>query len=172
VELAPTPLAIPALRDLVAEIASDPLRWSHLVRHDSGQRVFDRLVDEPEVEAWLICWMPGHDTGFHDHDLSSGAVTVVSGAVCEERLRVGAEASASVYLPGDTFDFTPSEIHRVTHAGAGPAVTLHAYSPRLRRMGAYAVSQDGDLKRHPLGYGEELRPIATAGSRAAHPATA
>ena len=39
-------------------------------------------------------------------------------------------------------------------------MTLHAYSPRLRRMGAYAVASDGALKRHPLGYGEELRPFS------------
>jgi predicted metal-dependent enzyme (double-stranded beta helix superfamily) len=156
-------LAIPALRDLVGELAGDPGRWSHLVRHDPDRRVFERLIDEPDVEAWLICWMPGHDTGFHDHDLSSGAVTVVSGAVCEERLHVGAAASSRVYVPGQVFDFTASEIHRVTHSGAEAAVTLHAYSPRLRRMGAYAVSGDGALSRHPLGYGEELRPVTLAG---------
>ena len=153
-------LEIPQLRMLVAAMAADGERWRHLVRHDPENRVFERLVDEPELEAWLICWMPGQDTGFHDHDLSSGAVTVVSGAVKEERLRLGTLGTRSrVYLPGNTFDFTSSEIHRVTHAGTDPAVTLHAYSPPLRRMGAYAVASDGALQRHPLGYGEELRPL-------------
>jgi predicted metal-dependent enzyme (double-stranded beta helix superfamily) len=156
--LVPPALEIPQLRELVAGLAADPRRWSHLVRHDRGQRVFERLIDEPAVEAWLICWMPGHDTGFHDHDLSSGAVTVVSGAVREERLgMLPAEVSARVYAPGDTFDFTASEIHRVTHAGAQATVTLHAYSPRLRRMGAYAVASDGALKRHPLDGLREYR---------------
>jgi predicted metal-dependent enzyme (double-stranded beta helix superfamily) len=156
--ITPQPLAIPQLRDLVTSLAADPRTWSHLVRHDPSQRVFERLIDEPEVEAWLICWMPGHDTGFHDHDLSSGAVTVVSGAVCEERLGLG-QTRSNVYGPGESFDFTSSEIHRVTHSGAAATVTVHAYSPRLRRMGAYAVASDGALKRHPLGYGEELRPF-------------
>jgi predicted metal-dependent enzyme (double-stranded beta helix superfamily) len=161
--LVPPALEIPDLRDLVAGLAADPRGWSHLVRHDPGQRVFERLIDAPELEAWLICWMPGHDTGFHDHDLSSGAVTVVSGAVREERLGTsGAEASSRVYASGETFDFTPAEIHRVTHAGPHATVTLHAYSPRLRRMGAYAVTGDGALKRHPLDYGEELRPLQPA----------
>jgi predicted metal-dependent enzyme (double-stranded beta helix superfamily) len=154
-------LAIAALRDVVAELAADPERWRHLVRHDPHQRVFERLVDTPRMEAWLICWMPGHDTGFHDHDLSSGAVTVVSGAVCEERLGLGSTTSR-VYVPGQTFDFTSAEIHRVTHSGAVGAVTLHAYSPRLRRMGAYAISREGALQRHPVGYGEELRPVTSA----------
>jgi quercetin dioxygenase-like cupin family protein len=129
------------------------------------------VLDEPEVEAWLICWMPGHDTGFHDHDLSAGAVTVVSGTVLEERLGIGT-TSANAYSAGETFDFTPQEIHRVVHGGAEPAVTLHAYSPRLRRLGAYAVTPTGALQRHPLRYGEELRPLATAGSPAARRAAA
>jgi quercetin dioxygenase-like cupin family protein len=154
-------IAIPELRALVADVAADGERWQHLVRHDPLNRVFERLIDEPDVEAWLICWMPGHDTGFHDHDLSSGAVTVISGSVKEERLGLG-ETSSRVYVPGSTFHFTSSEIHRVTHAGDQPAVTLHAYSPRLRRMGAYAFARDGALQRHPLGYGEELRPLAPA----------
>jgi predicted metal-dependent enzyme (double-stranded beta helix superfamily) len=159
--VAPAALEVPRLRELVARLAADPSRWSHLVRHDPVQRVFERMIDEPEVEAWLICWMPGHDTGFHDHGRSSGAVTVVTGSVLEERLGPG-EPRAQVYVPGDTFDFTPSEIHRVTHAGTQAAVTLHAYSPRLRRMGGYAVARDGSLRRQPLGHGEELRPVQVA----------
>ena len=38
--------------------------------------------------------------------------------------------------------FTAADIHRVNHAGDGPAVSLHAYSPPLRRMGAYEVDAD------------------------------
>jgi quercetin dioxygenase-like cupin family protein len=151
-------LAIPQLRTLVQELSRYPHHWERLVRHDPAQRVFEQLVGGPDFEAWLICWMPGHDTGFHDHDLSSGAVTVVQGAVSEERLGLGGTHS-HVYEKGQTFDFTASEIHRVTHSGAEPAVTLHAYSPRLRRLGAYSVTREGALQRHPLGYGEELRPL-------------
>jgi quercetin dioxygenase-like cupin family protein len=162
-------LGVSALRGLVARLAAEPAVWQHLVRHDAEQRVFERVLDEPAVEAWLICWMPGHDTGFHDHDLSSGAVTVLSGAVLEERLEAGTTA-ANVYGAGETFDFTPSEIHRVVHTGTAPAVTLHAYSPRLRHVGAYSLTPGGALQRYPLRSGEELRPLATAGSPAARPA--
>src|SRR3954465_4114464 len=153
-----------ALRAWAGDLAAAPARWEPRVRHRADERIFLRL-DAPEgTEGWLICWMPGQDTGFHDHDLSSGAVTVVGGAVYEERLGLG-QNDANVYVAGDTFDFTASEIHRVTHWGDEAAVTLHAYSPRLRRLGAYAISPGGALKRHPLGYGEELRPVATAGTR-------
>ena len=60
---------------------------------------------------------------------------------------------------GDVFTFTAADIHRVRHVGEAPAVTIHAYSPPLWRMGAYEVLQDGALRRHSVSYAEELRPI-------------
>jgi predicted metal-dependent enzyme (double-stranded beta helix superfamily) len=150
------------LRERVAGLAADPSSWVHLVRHDPAQRVFECLHLDDEVEIWLICWMPGHDTGFHDHDLSSGAVVVAQGAVVEERMRIGAPASVRRYVPGDVFDFSPVDIHRVIHAGTTPSTTLHAYSPPLRRMGAYLIEPGGALQRHPLAKNQELRPLTSA----------
>ena len=60
---------------------------------------------------------------------------------------------------GESLTFGASDIHRVSHAGTEPAVTLHAYSPPLWRMGAYEVSPDGTLRRHSMSYAEELRPL-------------
>ena len=150
----------PRLVTLVDELHADPVRWAGRVRHDPAQRVFEQVALADDHEAWLICWMPGHDTGFHDHDLSCGAVKVVSGRVREERLGASGEVLARVYRGGEVFEFSETDIHRVVHDGSAPAVTLHVYSPRLRRMGAYAVARDGALKRRPLAYGEELRPLA------------
>jgi hypothetical protein len=39
-----------------------------------------------------------------------------------------------------------------------PAVSIHAYSPPLWRMGSYAVGPDGTLRRQSVSYAEELRP--------------
>ena len=150
------------LRRLVGEYAGAPKTWKPLVRHDVDQRVFVELPSIPAVEAWLICWMPGHDTGFHDHDLSSGAVTVVQGQLREERLAWAGGVSANVYTAGDTFDFSPKDIHRVVHPGGEPAVSIHVYSPRLQVMGAYAFGQGG-MQRHLLGPDDELKPLSATG---------
>ena len=84
----------------------------------------------------------------------------MEGLIREERLRLGREPLSRTFGPGATFSFTASDIHRVAHAGGGPAVTIHAYSPPLWRMGAYEIEPDGGLRRHSLSYAEELRPLA------------
>jgi hypothetical protein len=66
---------------------------------------------------------------------------------------------ATRYAAGEAFGVPPAAIHRVLHAGDRPAVTLHAYSPPLARMGAYEEDEDGLLLRHARAAGEELRPV-------------
>ena len=106
--------------------------------------------------------MDDHDTGFHDHDGSAGAVAVIDGAVREDRLRLGAAPLQRIVRAGESFTFGPADIHRVRHAGRRPAVTIHAYSPPLWRMGAYEVDSSGALRRHSISYAEELRPMSAA----------
>jgi hypothetical protein len=151
------------LQAFVAELADRPELWIHLVQHDPTRRLCAELLSDDHLTAWLICWMNDHDTGFHDHDTSAGAVAIVGGRVREERLTLGAAPRSRSFTAGEHFHFSPTDIHRVRHAGADPAVTLHAYSPPLRRMGAYVVADDGVLARHPVSSAIELRPLGAAG---------
>lgn len=145
------------LQALVQGIAARRELWVPHVAHDPEQRMFTRLHQDDFVSVWLICWMPGHDTGFHDHDGSSGAVAVLAGEVLEERLRLLRDPISGVHGAGASFTFDGAEIHRVAHAGDVPAVTVHAYSPVLRRMGQYVADDDGQLLRHALDEDAELR---------------
>jgi len=147
------------LCEVVTRLARRPWLWRSLVRHDPDQRIYEQLLRDEHLAVWLICWSEEQDTGFHDHDLSAGAVHVVEGAVREERLVLGGPPAARVVGAGETFDFRAQDIHRVMHVGSEPAVTLHAYSPPLWRMGAYAVEADGLLRRQSISYAEELRPL-------------
>jgi predicted metal-dependent enzyme (double-stranded beta helix superfamily) len=156
-----TELAPLELEAVVCELAGRPERWRHLVRHDPERRHYAELHRDDTLAIWLICWMDDHDTGFHDHDLSSGAVAVVEGAVAEDRLVLGGEPVTRAFAAGGAFGFSASDIHRVRHCGDAPAVTIHAYSPPLWRMGAYEILPGGELRRHSLSYAEELRPLTT-----------
>jgi predicted metal-dependent enzyme (double-stranded beta helix superfamily) len=155
-------LSGPELQSFAEELAARPELWIDLVRHDAGQRVYEELLSDEHVTAWLICWMEDHDTGYHDHDVSAGAVAVIGGRVREERLAIDQPSRNRVFGAGQSFHFSPADIHRVRHAGEDPAVTLHVYSPPLLRMGAYVVGSDGVLERHAVPSSEELRPAERA----------
>jgi hypothetical protein len=108
--------------------------------------------------VWLLCWTPRNDTGWHDHDISAGAVRVVDGALMESSPRIGGEAVSRSVPAGDSFSFGPDHIHRL--AGHGErSVSIHAYSPPLWRLGAYAIDSDGVMRRMSISYADELRPL-------------
>jgi hypothetical protein len=150
------------LRELVTHLAPDRGAWRHLVRYDAGERHFEQLWRDEHVDVWVITWARGSDTGFHDHDVSCGAVAVIEGELVEERLALGGEPQEIHHPAGEAFDFDASHVHRMRHDLDTPAVSIHAYSPPLSRMGAYAIDADGSLRRESISSAEELRPVETA----------
>ena len=144
------------LRHFAADLAASPERWSHHVRHADDVRVYAQIWDDDEVNAWVICWSEDQDTGFHDHDDSAAAIAVVSGRVREDRLTLGGRPQSRELGAGTTFTVAPVAIHRILHGGGEPAVTIHAYSPPLRRTGAYSVGEDGTLQRESQSFEVEL----------------
>ncbi|HMI69321.1 MAG TPA: cysteine dioxygenase family protein [Solirubrobacteraceae bacterium] len=155
-------LDLAELRDLVRDIAADPDRWRALVRSDTVERHFAQLVRDDHIDVWVISWASGNDTGFHDHDVSRGAVAVVEGELVEERLVMGGPPRVRRHRAGDVFDFDASHVHRMHQDAATHAVSIHAYSPPLWRMGTYVVGPDGTLERRSVSYAEELRPVDAA----------
>jgi hypothetical protein len=152
---------------IVTGFAGRPHEWVDLVEHDPRQRRYHELERDDHISVWLICWSDEQDTGFHDHDLSAGAVAVVAGQVREERLTLGGPPRTRIVTAGEHFTFSAADIHRVSHAPGDPAVTIHAYSPPLWRMGAYEVLPDAGLRRHSLSYADELRRSSRRARRAA-----
>src|SRR5262249_43372665 len=130
-------LDAPELEALVNELAVQPERWRGLVSFSDEERHFVSLYRDDHVDVWLLCWTPVNDTGWHDHDISSGAVRVVDGALIESSPRIGGEAVSRTVPAGQSFSFGPDHIHRL--AGLGErSVSLHAYSPPLWRPRADA----------------------------------
>ncbi|MCY1143040.1 cysteine dioxygenase family protein [Actinoplanes sp. Pm04-4] len=146
------------LKRWVADFAAQPELWEHLVRHDTGGRHYASVYRDSDIDVWVLCWNVVDDTGWHDHDTSSGAVAVTRGAVTEATPRMGGEPVTRVVDAGRTFAFGPDHIHRMGGAVDG-SVSIHAYSPPLWRMGQYSISRSGVLRRKAVSYADELRPI-------------
>jgi hypothetical protein len=149
-------LSAPELERFAARLVRSPELWEQFVQHRDSSRVYHQIWDEEDVNAWLICWSEDQDTGYHDHDDSAATIEVISGQVREDRLRLSGAPHTRVISAGERFSLPGTAIHRVLHAGSGPAITIHAYSPPLRRTGAYTITPDGTLERTAQPYETEL----------------
>ncbi|WP_369183904.1 cysteine dioxygenase family protein [Streptomyces sp. Y1] len=124
---------------LVREIAADRARWEPLVRYDALTRWYARLETGPGYEVWLLSWLPGQSSGFHDHGDSSGVMTVVEGELVERSLTHAGEGARAL-RPGGQRVFSPGYLHEVVNGALEPAVSIHLYTPGLTAMNQYGTA--------------------------------
>ena len=141
-----TPVNLP---ELALRLAAQTELWAPLVDFDPVSRYYSRLAKENDYEAWLLTWLPGQGTNWHDHGGSAGAFVTLRGSLTEEHalVRPGRPAQvapqARVLTAGTLRPFGRQHIHRVTNTTLDPAISLHVYSPSLVEMNEYEL--DGSL---------------------------
>ncbi len=135
------------LESCAAGIAAAPDVWEPLVRLDRERRRYELLYEDDRMDAWVLSWMPGQATGFHDHYISSVGLSVAKGIVREDQLCFGRPPIERHLHAGAQRHGNPSYIHRVRHWDGEPAVTIHVYSPRLDWVGQYRIDDDGVVRR-------------------------
>jgi hypothetical protein len=160
-------LTRPQLAALAVALGEEPTLWRAHVRHDPATRHFVQLYRDANVDVWLICWLDAQDTGYHDHDLSSGAVHVVEGTLCEDYFHRDEHGWIDVRTRerpcGAVFDFDGASIHGMRHAGGPGATSIHVYSPALWRMGYYEPGEGG-VRRVSITYADEMAAAQDAGA--------
>ena len=144
------------LAALVGHVAADDACWQPLVVADPARRRYRLAYEDERLDLWVLSWMPGQGTGFHDHGSSAVALTAVQGSVSERRLTAAAGPVARLLERGAIRTGRAGYIHAVEHHAGGPAVTVHAYSPPLLVVGQYRASTDGLLWREPQHGRQEL----------------
>ncbi|WP_317620348.1 cysteine dioxygenase family protein [Streptomyces sp. CBMA156] len=133
------PTTVAGYARLVREIAADRARWEPLVRYDALTRWYARLETGPGYEVWLLSWLPGQSSGFHDHGESSGVMSVVEGELTERSLTHAGEG-ARVLRPGGQRVFSSGYLHEVVNGALEPAVSIHLYTPGLTEMNQYGAT--------------------------------
>jgi predicted metal-dependent enzyme (double-stranded beta helix superfamily) len=128
---------------IARQLAAQPDLWQPLVRFDEQSRFTLRLPGGPEHEVWLLTWLPGQGTAWHDHGGSAGAFATVQGTLTE-RHAVPVAAGRARPVPfarrladGRVRPFGPRHVHQVTNDDLVPAVSVHVYAPSLREMTEY-----------------------------------
>jgi hypothetical protein len=109
------------------------------VRFDADERWHQRIYRDARMDIWLLSWLPTQGTELHDHGGSSGAFTVLSGALTEA-VPSPAGIRDTARPEGASVGFGAHYIHDVRNLGPRPAVSVHAYSPPLTAMNFYDVA--------------------------------
>jgi rhodanese-related sulfurtransferase/mannose-6-phosphate isomerase-like protein (cupin superfamily) len=122
------------LAEIVSRFAQSD-GWIDKVRLRVEQRWYERLHLGADYDIWVISWMPGQSTGYHDHGASSGAFIVAAGVLEEHR----AGKRTHVVYPAKACAFGPEYAHDVRNVSLAPAVSIHAYSPPLSDMNEYEL---------------------------------
>jgi predicted metal-dependent enzyme (double-stranded beta helix superfamily) len=141
-----------SLVEVLTRLAEQRALWQPLIRFDPISRHYARLASERDFEAWLLTWVPGQGTDWHDHGGSAGAFITVQGTLTEQQAMVRSDGPPRVVpgrreLPaGALRPFGTKHIHKVTNNALEPAVSLHVYSPALVEMNAYQVNAGGLLQ--------------------------
>ena len=107
------------LEALATHVAANSAEWAHHIAFDSDERVYDSIHRDHHVDVWLLCWTPENDTGWHDHDVSSGAVAVVSGELVENNLTLADGARERRVAAGTSFSFASVVAERTDRPATG-----------------------------------------------------
>jgi Cysteine dioxygenase type I len=125
-------------------------RLAPFMRWEEASEVVERswrlVARTPDFDAWLIAWPPGGRVELHDHGVSRGALTVLSGTLVEtvphrdewgrlDLLRCDLQT-------GVTLRFDHGHVHDVLNEGPETALSLHVYSPALTSMTNFDVAGD------------------------------
>ena len=133
------------LAELVAQVAARPELWEHAVRFDGRERCWTRLDGPEGVDLWVLTWLTFQGTDLHDHGRSAAAFTVVRGALHEIRPDERGRLVPRKFVPGVVATIAPGAVHDVRNELVEPAVSIHAYAPRLTEMTYYAWL-DGEVR--------------------------
>lgn len=141
---APVRFSPAQLAELVRQTAAAEQSWRPIVQFTGAHRWFRRLALTSDYEVWLLSWLPGQHTGFHDHGDAGGAFAVARGELRESlatrgRCDVRHRAAAS----GSVTSFGSRHLHDVSNVAAEPAISVHAYSPPLTAMRRYEMTASG-----------------------------
>ena len=140
-------LDVGELERLSLDIVADAGLWQPLVIEDAHRRRYRLLYEDDRIDVWVLSWMGGQGTGFHDHDQSGVGLACAQGEVVERQMLLPNGATSMHMSAGVSRQGPPGYIHSVAHVEGHPAVTIHAYSPPLVRVGQYRVDDEGVLRR-------------------------
>jgi cysteine dioxygenase len=139
--------SIDRLRELLAASNATAEDVREFIRFEPGHYQRNLVALGPWYEVLVICWRSGQRSPIHNHARSTCGLKVLSGT-CSETLFAHSPCGQVVALStsekrvGDVCASEDDDTHQVSNL-QGPGddlVTLHIYSPPLRKMKRFSIT--------------------------------
>lgn len=142
--------SIERLEELLAASEATLEDVRDFVRFEPGQYQRNLVALGPWYEVLVICWRSGQRSPIHNHAQSTCGLKVLSGT-CSETLFAHSPCGQVVALStrekqaGDVCASEDEDTHQVSNlqAPGRDLVTLHIYSPPLRKMKKFSLTSAG-----------------------------
>ena len=144
----------PPLADLAAHVRRLEVVWDDIrefVRFSDQGYTRNLMRSGPSYHVLVLCWKNGQRSPIHDHAGSACCVRVLRGTMTETIFEFTPNGHVKAlrsndFPPGSVIGSQDMDLHQVSNLQPGTAelVTLHIYTPPLRQMGTYSLT---DLTR-------------------------
>lgn len=122
------------LEDVVERMAARPDLWQpHVIDQPTGVH-WERLEVPEDVDVFVVTWATFTDTRLHSHDGATSAFVPVRGVVTEIRPDDQLRLIPRKFVAGVTGVLDGYDVHELQNEHADVAVSIHAFSPRLRSV--------------------------------------
>jgi hypothetical protein len=122
------------LQDVVERVASRRDLWEPLVAAAPTRVHWQPLPVHEDVEVFVVTWPTFTDTRLHSHDGATSAFLPVRGVVTEIRPDDRLRLVPRKFVPGVTGVLDGYDVHELQNEHVEVAVSIHAFSPRLRSV--------------------------------------
>ena len=142
-------IALDELMKLLGDVEVTDEALSPFIRFDDAGYQRNLVRRGRAYEALLLCWKSGQRSAIHDHRDSSCGVLVVKGSATETIFKRTGEGwifpvGTSVHPEGGVCGSNDMDTHQISNLQprGSELITLHIYSPPLREVGAYSLTDN------------------------------
>jgi hypothetical protein len=135
----------------VRRLTSSPAEWVARVRLDPEGRWYEQIHMGDTYELWLISWLPGHSTGFHDHGGANGAFGVVWGELDEHVVAPGPVTGSPVTGSPATANLATANLATANPVTGSSAVTSTGRAVRAGKVRSFGPHYVHDVRNSSPG---------------------
>jgi quercetin dioxygenase-like cupin family protein len=136
-----------------------------LKHFQQGNYCRNLVLRTDNMEIIVVCWLPGQGSPVHGHGPSDAVMVILEGTMSYTNFYPDGKKVSGIWQTGDIGHAPVGVEHQISNLSDAPLVTLHVYSPPLKRedMG-YDLGYANEVQFEEVQLSEEVIKFLRAAS--------